>query len=100
MQADSPTPPDPIRRLHAIVHGRVQGVNFRRQTEDLALGLGLTGFVRNQWDRTVELVAEGPTSRLEQLLAWLHVGPPLAHVTRVDVLWQLPVGNLHGFEVR
>ncbi len=99
VSAESPAP-DEIRRLHAVVHGRVQGVHFRRDTEDAARALGLVGFVRNRWDRTVEVAAEGPASRLKALLAWLHEGPPLARVTHVDVTWQPPTHDLDDFEVR
>ena len=101
---EPPTPPerpqDEIRRLRAVVHGRVQGVNYRRDTEDTARALGLVGYVRNHWDRTVEVVAEGPAPLLEQLLVWLHEGPPLAHVTQVDLTWQVPTHDLDDFEVR
>lgn len=101
VEAPAPeTPPEELRRFRAVVHGRVQGVNYRRDTEDTACALGLVGYVRNQWDRTVEVVAEGPASRLEELLAWLHEGPPLARVTHIDVTWQMPTHDLDDFEVR
>lgn len=99
-----PTSPDlsdeEIQRVHAIVHGHVQGVNYRRDAQDTALSLGLVGYVRNLWDRTVEVVAEGPAPRLQELLSWLHVGPPHARVTRVQVTWQAPMHDLDDFEVR
>lgn len=89
-----------VKRFHAVVHGRVQGVNFRRCTCDEAEALGVVGYVRNRWDRSVEVVAEGPEAALKRLLAWLHVGPSLAHVTKVDVQWQHPTGEFQEFEVR
>lgn len=64
--------------LHAVVHGRVQGVFFRASTQKKARALGLTGWVRNLPDGTVEVLAVGPRPALEALLAWLHEGPPLA----------------------
>lgn len=92
------------KRLHATVHGRVQGVNFRHYTCERARQLGLVGYVRNRWDGTVEVVAEGPESALQALLAWLHRGPRLAHVTRVDAQWFPLEGSsgsgLDAFEVR
>lgn len=87
-------------RLHAIVHGRVQGVNFRYYTSQAANSLGLTGWVANRWNGTVEVVAEGPRDKLDQLLAFLHRGPPSAWVERVDTNWQVPTGEFKDFKVR
>jgi acylphosphatase len=87
-------------RLSAIVHGMVQGVNFRYYTRLQARKLGLVGYVRNQWDGTVEVVAEGERGTLQRLLAWLHVGPRSAFVERVDAQWEEPTGEFTRFEVR
>jgi acylphosphatase len=87
-------------RLHAIVHGRVQGVSFRYYTQWRANELGLTGYVRNQWDGTVEVVAEGQRPVLEELLAFLHTGPRGAFVTQVELKWPAPTGHFRRFEVR
>jgi acylphosphatase len=87
--------------LRALIRGRVQGVGFRFFVEDRALELGLRGFVRNLSNgTTVEVVAEGPISDLETLLAALREGPPLARVERVDVSWAAPTGDHAGFHVR
>ncbi|MCD6519548.1 MAG: acylphosphatase [Anaerolineae bacterium] len=88
------------KRFRAIIHGRVQGVNFRYYTREKARRLGLCGYVRNLWDGTVEVVAEGPEANLQKLLSWLHIGPPLAQVRQVQVLWQTPTGEFPDFEVR
>lgn len=87
-------------RLHAIVHGRVQGVNFRYTTLHAADRLKLTGWVANRWDGTVETVAEGPRSDLDKFLSFLHQGPPSAWVDRVDADWQAPTGEFIDFRVR
>ena len=87
-------------RLHAIIHGRVQGVSFRFYAQRRAVDLGLTGFVRNLWDRTVEVVAEGPRPDVEELLAFLRAGPGAALVTEVDVRWPAPTTSFDRFEVR
>ena len=87
-------------RLQAIVHGRVQGVSFRYYTQRRARELALTGYVRNLWDGTVEVVAEGQRSALEELLAFLRVGPRAAFVTQVDTQWPVPTNEFHRFEVR
>ena len=87
-------------RLHAVVHGRVQGVNFRFYTQLRAQELGVTGYVRNKWDRTVEVVAEGKREAVEKLLEFIKVGPRAALVQRVDSQWQDPTGQFKYFEVR
>ena len=87
-------------RLQATVHGRVQGVSFRFYTRRRATELGLTGHVRNAWDGTVEVVAEGERAGLEELLAFLHVGPPAAVVTQVVTRWVAPTNTFDRFEVR
>jgi acylphosphatase len=87
-------------RLQATVHGRVQGVSFRYYTQRRARELGLTGYVRNVWDGTVEAVAEGQRTDLEELLVFLRTGPRAAFVTQVDIQWPAPTGDFDRFEVR
>jgi len=87
-------------RLQAIVHGRVQGVSFRYYTHRQACQLDVTGYVRNQWDGTVKVVAEGPHSNVTRLLNWLHKGPRMAFVQKVDVQWLPPTDKFQHFEVR
>jgi acylphosphatase len=86
-------------QLHAIVHGRVQGVNFRYYTTLEAIRLGLAGWVRNRPDRTVEVRAEGSRSSLEALLQFLHRGPPSARVEKVSVEWLPATNQFRGFDV-
>jgi acylphosphatase len=73
-----------IERLQATVFGRVQGVSFRFYTRDTAAELGLTGWVANRYDGGVEVVAEGSRAALDQLLEFLHQGPPMARVDQVQ----------------
>lgn len=87
-------------RLSAIVHGRVQGVFFRGFTHRQAWELGVTGFVRNLPDGTVEVVAEGQQDTLEELLERLRVGPSGARVNTVDFSWGNHTGEFDRFEVR
>ena len=72
------------RGMKCRVHGRVQGVGFRYSTSRKARSLGLTGWVRNEYDGTVEVVAFGDEHAISQLATWLDTGPPGARVTRVD----------------
>ena len=66
------------------VHGRVQGVWFRDSTRREAERLGISGHAVNLPDGTVEVLAVGPAASLAELERWLHVGPPVARVTRVE----------------
>jgi len=87
-------------RLHAVIHGYVQGVNFRTTTQREAVRRNLTGWVRNCWDGTVETVAEGPREVLEDFEKYLHRGPAAAEVERVDVSYGEATGEFSGFHIR
>lgn len=86
-------------QLHAIVRGRVQGVYFRQSTCDVARRLGLVGEVCNRADGSVEVVAEGEREALEELLGWLHQGPPAARVASVSADWGAATGGYDAFSV-
>jgi acylphosphatase len=84
--------------LHAIVSGKVQGVWFRASTARRATELGVTGWVRNLDDGSVEVLACGDKAQVQQLEAWLQRGPEHAIVTAVqreEVPWQ----EFEGFRV-
>ena len=82
-----------------VVHGRVQGVFFRASTQREAARLGLTGWVRNRPDGSVELSAEGEEETLKELVAWAHRGPDAARVEHVDLQWRGHTGELSDFRV-
>ena len=90
----------PEARLHAVVHGHVQGVNFRYYTMRTAQQLDLTGWVANRWDGAVETIAEGQRKHLDEFAAFLHRGSPSSVVRRVDVEWGTPTDEFTGFRVR
>jgi acylphosphatase len=87
-------------RLHATVEGRVQGVGFRAFVEQSAEALELKGWVRNRWDGSVEVVAEGQRQDLEKLLAALRRGPRASGVSEVCFEWQAAAGEFTYFSVR
>ncbi len=87
-------------QIHAIVHGRVQGVGFRDATQHRAAEIGVTGWVRNQPDNTVEVVAEGSKANLERFIAYLWRGPNSARVLRVEYDWHTATGHYSGFSLR
>ena len=87
-----------MTRARVRVRGRVQGVFFRMETGDRARSLGLSGWVRNCPDGTVEAVFEGDQTRVESMVDWCARGPVGAHVEGVDVKWEEPAGE-SGFAV-
>ena len=89
-----------MRRVHLIISGRVQGVYFRQSTKDRALEYGVSGWVRNRLDGTVELVAEGESNAVNRLVSWCSVGPKMAIVDAVERIDEEPVGIPQGFDVR
>jgi len=89
-----------IQELHAYVRGRVQGVGFRYFVVEEALSLGLRGYARNEYDGSVEVLAQGSRSALERLVARLREGPPAAHVSEVRTTWGQPTQHVSGFHVR
>ncbi len=88
-----------LTRLHAIVEGRVQGVGFRYFVLEVAELLGVYGWVRNRWNESVEVLAEGERAALEELLDALGRGPRGAAVTSVKTEWEKPTGEFHSFRV-
>jgi len=73
-----------MRRVRAIISGRVQGVGYRAATATEARRLGIFGWVSNRSDGGVELEAEGPDDKVAALLQWCEYGPPNAQVTKVS----------------
>jgi acylphosphatase len=69
-----------------IVSGKVQGVYFRDSARQVALRLGVTGFVKNMQDGSVMLIATGTKEQLNSLVEWCRKGPPAARVTNVKVM--------------
>jgi len=89
-----------MQRIYVRVVGVVQGVWFRKSTQQQALRLGLTGWVRNCSDGSVQLEAQGDENALNALCAWCRRGPPAA---RVDELSRESIEALPGerhFDVR
>lgn len=71
---------------HVMIHGRVQGVGFRYWTTCEAIKLGLTGWVRNRRNGTVEAVFAGPPDVVAEMMVRCRQGPPSARVERIDDL--------------
>ena len=90
-----------MKRLHAVITGKVQAVGFREFVRHEATSRGLTGWVRNGDDgRTVEVVAEGDERVLDEFLRRLHEGPRFASVESVDFNYSDAGGGFARFTAR
>ncbi len=87
------------KRVHLVVRGRVTGVYFRASAQREARQLGLTGWVKNRPDGSVELVAEGEEDQVKDFLAWSQTGPTTARVDRVETRWQSYTGEFSDFRI-
>ncbi|NPE28279.1 acylphosphatase [Methanococcoides sp. SA1] len=88
-----------IKRIHAVIHGRVQGVFFRETTRQQAERLTLSGWVRNLNDGTVETEFQGGEESVGRMLDWLAQGPSLSRVTRVESRGENPVPEESTFAI-
>lgn len=86
--------------FHAVVRGRVQGVSFRYYTQARARQLGISGWVKNLPDGSVEVMAAGDRASLNALLDFLRVGPRSARVADLSVEWRTPPETFRDFDVR
>lgn len=87
-------------RAHLFIDGRVQGVFYRAFTREVALALGLRGWVRNLRDGRVEAVFEGEEGNIRKAIARCSTGPPGARVSNIDVQWEKYTGEEDGFHIR
>ena len=85
---------------HLRICGQVQGVGFRYHTRSTARNFGLTGWVKNLPDGSVEIHAEGSPEELDRLQAWCQSGgPPAARVTEIQANPTPPRGCYHAFTI-
>ncbi len=87
-------------RARVIIEGLVQGVWFRASTKEMAIQIGVGGWVRNLSSGGVEAVFEGEKKKVEEIIGWCHKGPPGARVTKVDIAWEPYKGEFKHFDVR
>ena len=87
-------------RAHVIVHGLVQGVCFRASAKDEADRLGVTGWVRNLPDRSVEAVFEGEKKKVEEIVEWCRRGPSGANVRKVEIVREPYSREFSCFDIR
>lgn len=88
------------KQVNIKIFGLVHGVFFRSSTKEQANLLNLKGYVKNVYNGTVEIIAEGNEKNLKKLIEWAKFGPPLARVDKIDVKWQNATGNFKNFEIK
>ena len=86
-------------RASVFVDGRVQGVFFRSRVADLAISLGVTGWVKNLSDGRVEALLEGERDSVEKVVEFCRRGPSTARVTDFKVNWQEWRGEFSNFKI-
>ena len=89
-----------MRRIRAIVSGRVQGVSYRASTAEKARQLGLVGWVRNLDDGRVEAVLQGTREQVESMIKWCYRGPSEAQVTDIAVTYEAAADEFQDFGIR
>jgi acylphosphatase len=85
--------------IRVRVYGRVQGVGFRYFVQSRSRSLGLVGWVRNRSDGSVEALAEGPSSTVEEWIDLLREGAPASRVDRVESRRVDPSGAFTAFSI-
>lgn len=88
------------KRRKLIISGHVQGVSYRAYAQARANELGVSGYARNLADGSVEIIAEGNGSQLDELESWCREGSPAATVRSVDAEEQEATGEFTGFGIR
>ena len=87
------------KQIHLVVRGRVQGVFYRASAQREAKRLGITGWVKNRPDGSVEIVAEGEEDQVKDFLAWAQHGPSTARVDKVETRWRSYTGEFAEFRI-
>jgi len=87
------------KRVIIKIVGRVQGVTFRYFLKKKARKLGLNGFVKNQLDGSVLVVAEGDMERIKKLIIFCRRGPVFARVEKVYITWKGAIGEFNDFVI-
>ncbi|MCM8821082.1 MAG: acylphosphatase [Candidatus Omnitrophica bacterium] len=88
-----------MKRVHIVISGRVQGVGFRFYTRDIALETGVKGWVKNKYDGTVEVVAEGKQEEIDKFLKKLKEGYLGRNISRTEEREEPYTGEFTSFEI-
>jgi acylphosphatase len=88
-----------LKTISIKVSGKVQGVWYRKYTVEKATELGITGYVKNESDNSVYILATGNEENLQRLIIWCKQGPPKAIVEKIEIS-DLPFQQFHSFEIK
>lgn len=87
-------------RFRATIYGKVQGVGFRYFVLENSKLVNVTGWVRNRFNGTVEIVSEGKKSNLEEFLTILNQGSSSSNISKVEVEWLDTSNEFSSFKIR
>ena len=85
--------------VHLIISGKVQGVYFRKHTQDISLQNNVYGWVKNLLNGNVECVLEGLKSNIDKVMIWCHQGPPNSRVDNVEIKYEEFTGDFNEFKI-
>jgi len=89
-----------LKRIHIFITGRVQGVFFRQSTRVMAIKNNVNGWVHNLDDGRVEIIAEGETQNIDNLVTWCKTGPANSRVDEFELSNENYIGEFENFDVR
>lgn len=89
-----------VRQVSIVVRGDVQGVFFRAEAKKAAEALGLVGWVKNESEGSVVIVAEGKEGQLQKFVAWCRRGPKGSRVEELKIQWAEATGEFSRFEIK
>ncbi len=88
-----------MREVKLKIYGKVQGVFYRASTKNKANELGIKGWVKNESDGSVTVLAQGNEDQLLKLIEWCKVGPDFARVKKVVETWDEPEEKFSNFNI-
>ena len=88
------------KRVHLIISGRVQGVDYRYSTYHQAISIGAKGWVRNIPNNKVEIIFEGEEPELNKMIQWCYQGPPMARVDNIEITEQKFKNEFKDFSIK
>ena len=88
------------KRINILYYGNVHGVGFRYTANGIASKLGLSGWVRNLPDESVEVVCEGEEEKLKQFLEMIKIEFPSPYIQREELTWEEPLKNVSSFRIK
>lgn len=88
-----------MKRIRINIYGRVQGVSYRFEARTMARYIGVKGFVKNMYDGSVYIEAEGKEGALQDYIAWCRRGPDAARVENIEIQ-DIPLSNDKSFNIR